>query len=162
MKQIDRLFMTVFVGASVMNHKMNFIQFKGLDLKWDNAVIVTAAPESKKEEELEQPLTWDVIGAHGGPDDFCFGGFFPATVHWSNTINKVPPCCFGVGSVRWKYFVASKQSPLYSGGCFGFCSSGIGYPALLLYNNNFKNNLTDGIIWPNKNCKTWNVWSKWR
>ena len=64
-----------------MNHKMNFIQFKGLDLKWDNAVIVTAAPESKKEEELEQPLTWDVIGAHGGPDDFCFSGFFPATVH---------------------------------------------------------------------------------
>ena len=73
--------MTVFFGASVINHKMNFFQFKGLDLKWYNARMEIAVLEVTMEEKLEQPLTRDVIGAHGGPDDFCFGGFFPATVH---------------------------------------------------------------------------------
>ena len=63
-----------------MNHKINFIQFKGLELVWDHAAV-SVVPESKQEEELEQPLIWDVIGAHGGSDDFCCGGFFPANVH---------------------------------------------------------------------------------
>ena len=71
-----------FIGVRVMmNNQINFINLKGLDLMWDNARVVAIIPETKNEEELEQPLIWDVIGAHGMPDDLGFGGFFPANVH---------------------------------------------------------------------------------
>lgn len=65
----------------MMNNKINFINLKGMDLLWDSARAVAVVPETKQEEESEQPLIWDVIGAHGMPDDFGFGGFFPANVH---------------------------------------------------------------------------------